>query len=67
MMVAGGRRPIVLIYRSRCTYRARLSLTGIATPVDKRARRPNPRCSNMHEVFECRGSMAMSRPRTGYC
>ncbi|OSX57075.1 hypothetical protein POSPLADRAFT_1157707 [Postia placenta MAD-698-R-SB12] len=43
----GPEAPIV-VYNdpARCTYRTRLSLTGIATPVDKRAPHRSHRCSN---------------------
>ncbi|OSX63687.1 hypothetical protein POSPLADRAFT_1138787, partial [Postia placenta MAD-698-R-SB12] len=44
----GPEAPIV-VYNdpARCTYRTRLSLTGIATPVDKRAPHRSHRCSNI--------------------
>ncbi|KAF9817273.1 hypothetical protein IEO21_03533 [Rhodonia placenta] len=43
----GPEAPIVVYNNpARCTYRTRLSLTGIATPVDKRAPRRSHPCSN---------------------
>ncbi|KAF9806975.1 hypothetical protein IEO21_08418 [Rhodonia placenta] len=47
----GPEAPIVVYNdRARCMYRTRLSLTGIATPVDKRAPRHSHRCSNKPAV-----------------
>ncbi|EED85434.1 predicted protein [Postia placenta Mad-698-R] len=51
----GPEAPIVVYNdRARCTYATRLSLTGIASPVDKRAPAPSHPCSN-------RGSRPMAQ------